>query len=262
MVGGLSGSLGNRSRQKRDTGRGIGALECKLLWKVVRAGIIVDGNVPSLSFRRVAGMVAGQGTSGMENEGIKPDHVRITPEAPEPISGQAGSSLVAPVIHVPDLVSRPAWSAGAIIYVLALFLILWAGVLEGDGASYRLVEPPVSTLGAGLSLLFLVVGTVQLSWRRPSQDQEIRLTASVLVIVYCVITVFCEPFSYINGRSVQRLIFPIGWLVPLLFPAVWFARRRCWLQAIGVALFIFISAGLIAFNLYRGYSGFFTRILE
>lgn len=198
----------------------------------------------------------------MESQGIKPDHVPITRVAPEPVSGQAGASLVAPVIRVPDLVSRPAWSAGAIIYVLALFLTLWAGVLVGEGVLLHLMAPQVAGMGASLSVLLMIAGTVQTSRSRPIQGRTIRLVLSGLLIGYCGFTMMWEPFTSMNGRGVQRLTFTIAWLIPLLLAAVWFARRRSWLQAIAVALFLFASVDLIAYNLHRGIAGFMFEIRE
>jgi hypothetical protein len=199
----------------------------------------------------------------MSSEGIKPDHHPIT-EVPPDHGARPGSSLPPPFIPVPNLGSVPACSASTIGFVLAVFLILWTGVLVGEGFSYHLIEPPVSTLGAGLSFLLLITGTILTSRSRPTQDRDVRLTVSLLVIGYCTMTVVCEPFLLLGDRGVgvQRLILPIGWLIPLLLAAVWFARRRCWFQAIGVALFIFVSVGLITYNLYRGYAGFLSRIRE
>jgi hypothetical protein len=198
----------------------------------------------------------------MEREGIKPHHHPITEASPEQGPGRAVSSFCAPMIRVPDLVSPPSWSAAAIGYVVALFLMLWAGVLIGEGVWLQSMEVAEARLGAGLSFLFLVAGTIQTFFCRASQSRINPVAVSVLTIGYCAFTVLYDPFVYIGGRGTQRLIIPIAWLFPLFLAAVWFARRRCLLQAIGVALFIFACVILITINLYRSMDGFHVKIRE
>jgi hypothetical protein len=197
----------------------------------------------------------------MSSEGIKPGHTPLSEVPPEPGPQGSPASFSCPVVPIPDLTSSPRRTVPVVVYYLALLVIVPAGVLVGGRGGYRI--EPAFPLGAQLSMLLLVAGIVLTANTRPIKDQTGKLIVSVLVVGYCAMSTVVDPFLYMSREpGVERFIVPLVCLVPILLGGMWLARRGCWLQALGAALFVFVSLMLLSFNVNYGLAGFFQRIRE
>jgi hypothetical protein len=183
------------------------------------------------------------------DEGIKPGHIPISEVLPDPGREDPHTSFPGPLVPIPDLLSAPEWTGVAAIYAMGLFWIVLAGALlvfwAGDLVSLGMLP------GIGLSLILLLTGTIQTASRQSSIGLTDRLFLSGLLLGYCALTVLVYPFFIVPDRDVTRFILPVGWLAPILLCGVWFARRRCWLQAIGAGLFLFVYAtGIMVYMIW------------
>jgi hypothetical protein len=169
------------------------------------------------------------------DDGIKPGYIPISEVPPDPGRGDPRTSFPGHLVPVPDLLSAPAWTGAAVIFAMGLFWIGLAGAFLAFGAGDLGIFPEV-----GLSLILLLAGTIQTASRQSSIRLTDRLVLSGLLLGYCTLTVVVGPFIIFPDRDVTRFIVSIGWLAPILLGGVWFARRRCWLQAIGAGLFLFV----------------------
>jgi hypothetical protein len=76
-------------------------------------------------------------------------------------------------------------------------------------------------------------------------------------------TVTADPFHNLVSPGLTGVVIPLVWLAPALLAGLWFARRGCWLQASGAALFAFVSVTLLSYNMNWGPAGFlFTNTIR
>ena len=80
----------------------------------------------------------------------------------------------------------------------------------------------------------------------------------VSCLAYSVAVVLFEPFLDVHGLA--AVVGAALVLVPLLLALAYLAWRRAWVSAAGVALFVFVSAAMLASNagLSDAGSGFFS----
>lgn len=147
------------------------------------------------------------------------------------------------------------------IRYVTLFATVILGVAFGIAVGHPGDPPHVFTIVACSALILNVIGALQCAIGEQSKGWKTRLVVSVVLACYCGFVIVAEPFLHFDGRHVAGLLVPIGVLVPVMLAGLWFFRQRCRPQAIGAALFIWISVSLITFNMqWTDPAAFVTKI--
>jgi hypothetical protein len=130
---------------------------------------------------------------------------------------------------------------------------LWGRAIHNPGR-----PPTVYTALAVIAVLLMLTGLVRSLTGIRHEELGVPAAVDVSCLAYSVAVVLFEPFLDVHGLA--AVVGAALVLVPLLLALAYLAWRRAWVSAAGVALFVFVSAAMLASNagLSDAGSGFFS----